>query len=591
MLYQAFHTMVLGAALFSVAVFAPASATGNVSLLSDLENGTNENYYGQYWYVYDDHEDGGNTTITNLTKKADGTYDFVPTASEGNTSGSPGFGAKVAFQLGNTKPGDGTNTWGNMVGIGTMLAAEGEYMNLTGANVIKFWAKVERPAGTGSQVDMRVEVCTKQFDPGNTPGDFGYYHTIIPISGTWAQYNIPLSSTDVGFGHLEQWDWSVSKSGAVPFDITQVGKIQWCISEDGNVTAWADAAGVLYIDDVTIEPFTPHFFDEIEVNKIGAPGATGLAADNLLSTFDNTTVNSAGFYGYCYTDVDANPTNASAITAGATLSDVTQKYTLITSPGGVNDTKCASITFQLGTTFQDGANTVQPFVGIGTNLVRTDANGGSMGDVCDLSSATAIYFDYKLVSDNINFLQFEFTTDQSFGNPGAVYYVKCPKTGDAWKSARVELSATPAELVLPKWDDVTQTTPLDKTKTLKFQWKVQGAPRSEGTLAIDNVYTIGKAWDIKVIHPRTRASNTAFQVKQLNNQAQVTFAMPQQARSAVIDLISMQGKVLASQSLNRAGNGKHLVAFPTGNLSNGPYFVKITCDNKDVKSGMFSVIK
>ncbi|MBN1128080.1 MAG: hypothetical protein JXA71_03795 [Chitinispirillaceae bacterium] len=594
MLYNALQKMLVGAAVLSFAAISPVAAAGNVSVLSDLENGTNENAYGQYWYVYDDSKDGGNTTITNMTKKLDGTYDFLP-SDGGNTGtgGTSGKCAKLAFQLGTTKPSNANgDSWGNMVGMGTMLAAENEYMNLTGAQVIKFWAKVERPAGTPASVDLRVEVCTKQFDPGNTPGDYGYYHIIKSIDGTWNQYQIPLSSTDAGFGRLVQWDWSVSGSGAVPFDITQIGKVQWCISEDGNVSAWADAAGVLYIDDVTIEPFTPHFFDEIETNKLGAPGATGLVANNMLCTFDVNVKNSAGFYGYCYTDIDANPvpTSASTISDGATLNDVTQKYTLITSDGGVGGTKCASITFELGTNFLDGTNTVQPFVGIGTNLVLTDANGGSMGEVCDLSQATAIYFDYKLESDNVKFLQFEFGTDQSFGNPGAVYYVKCPNTGGEWKSARVEFTATPPELVLPKWDDVTQLT-LDKTKSMKFQWKAQGAARSTGVLAIDNVYTVGKAWDQKVLHTGMRAASVPFQVKQYNNLAQVSFALPQNINGARVDLVSVQGKVLASQSVKRAGMSQYQVAFPTSRLANGSYFVKVNYDNKDVKSSMISILK
>jgi hypothetical protein len=594
MLYQSLQKILVGAAVLSFAAISSVAAAANVSVLSDLENGTNENYYGQYWYVYDDHEDDGNTTITNLTKKDDLTYDFVPTEG-GNTGtgGTLGKCAKMVFQLGTKKPSNANgDSWGNMAGMGTMLAADLNYMDLTGAQVIKFWAKIERPEGTPSTVDLRVEVCTAEFDPLNG-GDNGYYHIILGVTGTWAEYSIPLSETDVGYGRLVQWDWSVTNKGAIPFNIKKVGKIQWCVSEDGNVTAWADKAGALYIDDISISPFTPHFFDEIETAKVGAPGATGLAANNMLCDFDLNVKNSVGYYSYCYTDIDANPTagSSSTITSGATLVEETQKYTLIPSDGGVGGTPCASIAFELGTNFIEGANTVQPFVGIGTNLVSTGEEGGGMGEVFDLTPGTAVYFDYKLQSDNVKFVQFELGTDQTFGNPGAVYYVKCPNTLGEWKSARIELAATPAELVLPKWDDVTQTA-LDKTKTMKFQWKAQGAARATGTLAIDNVYLVGREIaPPKVIRTGMRAASAPFLVKQYNNQAQVSFALPQNIRSARVDLVSVQGKVLASQNVTRNGSSNHQVALPTSRLANGPYFVKVNFDNKDVKSSMISIIK
>ena len=590
MVYNAFQKLFIGVAVLSFAAINPVAATGNVSVLSDLENGTNENYYGQYWYVYDDHEDKGNTVITNMTKKTDGTYTFAPTAGVGNTlaGGTPGYGAEIDFTLGSTNPGNATATWGSMVGAGCMLAPDGEYFDLTGAQKIEFYAKVERPKGTATaSVDMRVEVCTAEFSPPD--GDFGYYHIIIPITGTWTKYTIPLDTTDVGFGKLVQWDWSVTNKGKIPFNIKKVSKIQWCISEDGNVTSWKDASGALFLDDISISPFTPHFFDEIEANKLTAPGATGLLPTNMLSNFDINMKNSLGYYGYCYTDADANPTvaNASVITAGALFNDSTQKYILSPSDGGVGGTSCASIGFQLGKAFIQGANTVQPFVGIGTNLVAEI--GGAPAGVCDITSATAVYFDYKLQCAGVQFLSFELRTDQSFGNEGAVYYVKLPNTNGDWKGATVDLSAAAAELVLPKWADVTPA-PLDKTKALKLQWKAQGTANSEGTLAIDNIYIPG--YTMNVIHFGNKPTlRSAFTVKQLSNLAQVSFALPRSVSNARVELVSMQGKVLASESVKRNGNSAYQVAFPTGRLANGSYFVKVNYDNKDVKSSMISIIK
>jgi hypothetical protein len=587
MVYNALQKLFIGVAVLSFAAISPAAATGNVSVLADFENATNENYYGQYIFLYDDHKDKGNSKITNQAlNAADSTYNFLPTKDAGNTvaGGTPGYGAEVDFTLGSINPSNATATWGSMIGIGAMLAAEGSYMDLTGAQKIEFYAKVERPKGTTTaSVDLRVEVCTEEL-----AADYGYYHIIIPITGTWAKYTIPLDTVNVGFGKLEQWDWSITNGGKKPFNIKKVSKIQWCLSEDGNVTSWKDASGALFLDDISISPFTPHFFDEIEANKLTAPGATGLLPTNMLSNFDINMKNSLGYYGYCYTDVDANPTaaNASVITAGA-VPDSTGKFILGVSDGGVGGTSCASIGFQLGKTFVQGANTVQPFVGIGTNLVPEI--GGAPAGVCDISAATAVYFDYKLQCAGVQFLSFELRTDQSFGNSGAVYYVKLPNTNGEWKGATVDLSAAAAELVLPKWADVTPS-PLDKTKALKLQWKAQGAANSEGTLAIDNIYIPG--YTMKVIRFGNKpALKSAFTVKQLSNLAQVSFALPQSVSNARVDLVSMQGKVLASQSVKRNNGSEYQVAFPTSRLANGSYFVKVNYDNKDVKSSMISIIR
>jgi hypothetical protein len=587
MVYQTLQKAVTTAFVLLFAVINPNSAADIVSVLSDFENGTAVNEYGYHWYIMDDNLDHGNTTVTNMTKNADGTYDFLPTAGKGNTGsgGTPGYGAKMVFKLGSVNPSDDWGaSWGSMITIGTRLAPDGEYMDLTSAEKIEFWVKVERPEGTMAAVDLRVEVCTEELKADN-----GYYHIILPLTGTWTKYTIPLDTVDRGFGRLVQWDWSVTNNGAKPFNIKKISQVQWCISEDGNVLAWKDASGVLYLDDITISP-SIHSFDDIETNKIGPPGATGLPETALLCNYNTSMKNGLGYYSFCFTDIDANPIagNSSVITAGAVLDVVTSNYVLEASEGGMNSTKCAQILFQLGTTITQATDTVQPFLGIGTNLVATDLSGFPL-DFRDLSSIVTVYFDYKLQSTAVNSVQFEFCTDQAFGNPMALYHVKCPNTGGIWKSARVELLSSAAELVLPKWDDVVQI-PLDRTKAVKFKWKVQGPSGSTGTLAIDNVYILNDGTK-EIRFGNKPAIKSAFNVKQFYNLAQVSFALPQSVSNARVALVSMQGKVLGSQSVKRNGGSEYQVAFPTSRLANGSYFVKVNYDNKDVKSSMISIIR
>jgi hypothetical protein len=572
-----FTRIMLRTLAVSCALIVPAAA--QVSVLSDLENGSNENAYGQYWYIYADTADGGNSKCTNMTQKADGSYNFLPTKDQGNTlaGGTPGYGAKVDFKLGNVKPHNASASWGNMIGAGTMLAAEGQYFDLTGAQKIEFYAKVSGPA---TSVDMRVEVCTQELE-----ADFGFYHIIIPITDQWAKYTIPLDTVDKGFGKLEQWDWSVTGNGAKPFNLQKVSKIQWCISEDGNSTKWADAVGTLWLDDISVSPFTPHFRDEIEAAKLGAPGGTGLDAKALLTDMEKN-ANATKFYSYCYTDVEANPTGASTITAGATMDSLTGKYLLVLTEGtGVAASKCAAITFELGTTFTSGANLVMPFAGIGTNL------SNDLGTVStDLTPATAIYFDYKLKSDKIPFLTFEVRTNQTFGNADAVYYVKLPSTNGEWKGATIDLKAATPELVLPLWTDVTPS-PLSLAQTMKFQWKAQGPARATGDFAIDNVYVVGKDFTPVMFGKTVKTATPDFVVKQTASAANIAFTMPQQVNAARLELVTVQGKVIASQSVKNAGKALYQASFQTGNLASGSYLVRLNAENTIVKSAMVSIVK
>lgn len=577
MVSKLLHQTFVRAVVVSCAALLPALA--QVSVLSDLESGTNQNAYGAYWYVYDDNKDLGNSTFTNMgPKNADGTYNFAPTANEGNTAtgGTPGYGAKGAFKLGDVKPHSATATWGNMIGMGTMLAPEGSFLDLTGAQKIDFYAKVTGPATT---VSLRVEVCTPELD-GTYGGDYGYYHIIIPITSSWAKYTIPLDTVDKGFGKLVQWDWS-AENKVVPFNIKKIEKIQWCISVDGN-TAWKQAEGALYLDDISISPFKPHFPDQIEDAAITAPGAVGLDAKNLLADFESAK-NKAKYYSYCYTDVDANPGagKSSVITAGAEIDSTTNKYKLTLSDSGATG-KCASLQFELGTLFTSGSNSVMPFVGIGTNLCNDPLNTV----MTDLSSATAVYFDYKL-GGAVQYMSFEFKTNQLFGNKDAVYYIKLPTTNGAWKGARVDLKPT-NKMVLPTWKEVTPL-PIDLTQTLKFQWKVQDAPKASGVMAIDNVYVIGKDFSPVRMGKTMQGIVPAFSVKQAATTAIITFAAPQHFNTAALELITVQGRCVASQSIRNTGMKKYQVSVPISSLGSGTYLMVLRTDNADVKRELISI--
>ncbi|MBD3392563.1 MAG: hypothetical protein GF410_11140, partial [Chitinivibrionales bacterium] len=385
-----------------VCIAAATMATAQTAVIGDCENGTNQNNFGAYWYVYTDFEDGGNSEISNADPNGDGTYEFTVTEGEGCPSGTAGYGARMDYTLGDTDPGSGSVTWGSSAGVGTMLALEGEVCDITGAETITYWAKADPP------VDIRVEIATSVVE------DFCYHHTIHSIGSSWEKFTITLSEP-LG---IQQYSWGEE----VAFDPTKVEKVQWAISEDEGATE--NSSGSIWIDDVKIQPYTFVPADACE-SCVSAPGA--VPGDFLLADMEETQ-NGLGYYTYCYNDVGersvSSPEDYSEIFEGVDNDDPEIPILILDGGEGYDNTEGAYIGFQLGPTYQEGSNTILPFVGIGTNLA--DELGLSPFNA-QAAGAPGVDFMYKTTGD-YEYVALEVETDQDFGNPGAVYYVKLPAT-------------------------------------------------------------------------------------------------------------------------------------------------------------------
>ncbi len=547
------------------AVWAQGAA---VSTIADNESGTNQNNLGAYWYVYNDSEDGGNSEVTNATEKADGTYEWSPTANQGNPSGTPGYGAVLAYQMGDTQPlAQGQYPYGNMVGIGTQLAPDGEVADITGATKITYWAKAS------AQMTVRVEVATA------TVTDAAYHRTEETITASWAQYEIILTD---GLG-ISQPSWTADPK---VFDPAQVEKVQWQVSMDypSNPTT-----GSLYIDDVQIDlALTPW---DMCRECVGVPGQNPTPA--LLTDFDTapTNQNAYGFFAYCYNDVGDRTVSAPGVDYSDIYSGVTPNALNPTKPeieieGNGYVDNGAYIEFELGPTFEEGGETILPFVGIGTGLHNEILGEGHFNAA--QNGATGVYFDYKTTGGAPEVV-FEVKTSQVFPNTGAVHYIKLPATNGEWKGATIPFSI----LKLPRWEDIQQLPAsqqqLDKTSLAKLQWAIQGQAGLQGSLAVDNVYFLGMTAPVTPLsmnvarYGLAAGGTSSLRIAQTNEDLHVRFRMPVHARQAAAELLSLDGKRIAFTKI--AGNGMVSATLPMASrASAGMYVLTIRSAHSTVVS-------
>ncbi|MBD3345721.1 MAG: T9SS type A sorting domain-containing protein [Chitinivibrionales bacterium] len=537
-------------------------AFGQQSVIDDLEGGTNQNKFLQYWYYYDDCEDGGDSKITNAanfdpTICGAGKYEFAPTETEGYNGTN---GAKIEYEMGTTEPTCGPAcTYGNMVGMGTMLAAEGDVLDITGAETITFMAKASAP------MTVIVEVASASVL------DFAYHYSEFDIGTTWEEYTIDLTDQGITF---RQYDWT---QDPVDFDPATVEKIQWKISMDYQTNP---TTGSLIVDDVIVDGY--EFKSPLVCwDCLESAGSWGATVDGFtLSDFDGKTPNknSVGYYWYCYNDAEgravSDATEYSNIFGGVTPNDTdpTKPIILIDGNGQVGDG--AYVEFELGPSYDQNGQTIKPFVGIGTmladNLLTSFYNAEAAG-------ADGIYFDYK-TSGDVDNIRFEIKANKDYGNEGIVHQTLLPGTDGAWQGARVLWD----DLYLPAWDDVAllPDKSLKISELEKAQWAFQGSPNASGSIAVDNVGFIG-ASDVGVVNFAKSTHKQGLTIDHTRNE--LRFEMPAGAKAAHVELISAQGRRVA-----QAGNGSFSI--PLGLVSSGMYVLRVQSDN-NVKTVPLSIIK
>jgi hypothetical protein len=535
-------------------------ATFNIfadAIVDDCEGGTNQNKFGFYWYFFDDHKDGGNSSIPGVAPDGTGGYIVAPTAGAGHV----GAGIALPYKLGPTMA--GTPPSYNFIGMGTMLAANGKTLDLTGATSITFWLKSTNAISLDFQLVDTVHI-----------PDFAYfYYTCTIPAGVWTKFVVPLSAG--GLGGLAQYSWT--KLPAVPFTVKTVSKLQWQISLTGVGT---NTSGTVTIDDISIQGYN-YVPPDLCTSCAGAAGQTPSPAA-LLSNFDAYpySANARGYYWFCYADGvgrTAPASDWSVITGGATVNALDPtKWTLTLAAGGTkgyNSTNGADIQFTLGQTFTNPPSTdvVKPFVGIGTNLWNDQTLVNPYN--ADLDGMTGIYFDYMLSgADQSMVVRLEVYAN-NFQTPGEVFYIDLPYTGTGvWKGASVPWS----KLVLPSWQGITPAT-FQSSNIEKIQWAVQSTKGDMGELAIDNIYLTGGNKITTPIRYQYNAVKGVSGVSASLISNNLRVSIPQNLSNVSLSLVNTQGSVV----VKKLPGVNHTALMSVSGLAKGVYMLNV----KAVKSG------
>jgi hypothetical protein len=523
------------------------------AVLEDFE-AKNQNKFGYYWFYFDDSNDGGNSTLPGLTK--DGDYAVAPTAG-----GHSGNCLPLPYKLG---PKATTNKC-NYVGCGTMLCADKDSLNLTGATGFSFWIKAKKE----TYVDFMV--LTKSVK------DYAYHHAVVTAPTEWTQVTVALAD-------LEQPTWGKK----ITFDPKSATKLQWQIHTD-NVGK--DSTGTVYLDDIVITGYTFVAADQCPTCAAAPGSGTGaLLADMDASPNDK---NARRYFWYCYNDAEnhatpvASQSDFSRILAGAQIDveDLTAAPSLVIDAEdkkGYNGTPGAYLNFTLGPSFKQAGDTTQiirPYVGLGTLLSKN----GTATDTYDAKAdgATGIYFDYMLSSSSPST---ELTLEvyaNSFTKGGVVHHVKLPATcgsGEAvWKGATIPFT----KLKLPAWQGVDQTVALDATILKKLQWAVQDAPGVQCELAIDNVYFLGATKITVAARMRgTPADNRpVISARVVKNTLRIS--QPSGFKNASLALVDTRGATRV-QALRRSGKN---VILDIKGLAKGVYVLVV---KEKASTGEFS---
>jgi hypothetical protein len=534
------------------------------ALVDDCE-GKGQNLFGYYWFFFDDASDGGNSTLPGVTKNG---KEYVVAMSEGGHTGNC---LALPYKLGPKA----TTGKINYVGVGTMLCAEKESLDISAATGFSFWIKSKKE----TMVDFMV--LTKDIT------DYAYYHKVVTAPAEWTKIDVAISE-------LKQPGWQKKDT---PFNKKCAIKFQWQMHTD-NVGK--DSTGTCWLDDISIVGYTFVSSDECPT-CVGDPGkGTGALLSDLNTS--PATRNARGYFWFCYNDAKnratpvASASEFSQILSGATIDpenleaapelqidDAAQK--------GYNSTPGAYLQFTLGPTFKnssDSSSLVKPFIGMGTLL----SNGGGTINVYDAKSdgATGIYFDYKLASTSpATQLKLEVYANAVASSKGVVHYIKLPNTGTpgqaVWKGATIPFS----KLKLPNWAGVDQTEVLDATIMKKLQWAVQDAPATQGELAIDNVYFLGATKISGQIGVKYRRNDPTVQNGIFTSAAPsgLKVFLPEGTVSASISLADAKGAIVAK---NISQESKTAI-LTTQKISSGIYLLIVkAATNKGVCNKTMPVI-
>lgn len=589
------------AAITGISSILVATATLFADATVDKAFDDNQNDLEYYWYYFDDNAGVGANDRPQAAKTSKASVINVPfTEGARKFRGDASDTWKVkTYKF--TRGTDGTNryavmpfTFGDVfetpegwdmnpfVGIGTMLNADSQWLDLTGVSKIKFKIKSAK-----KDLTVRFKVQTFEVDSiswGNATelaaednNPFGYYGKWdITASATgFTEVEVAISGGTKGSGDLTAPAWAKK---ALPYNIKRCTKLAWEVNYEDNSTVTSDT---LFIDDVELVgtyTFTSPF--------LWTPKAAMTLPDSKgrFASFDkkpyNETPDLGGFknYWYAYDDAavksfDGAVAGTSSVTSGATKNATTKLLDLKWEDGsGANEVgQGMKLGFILGDAIAKTQEIeVKGFVGFGCNVY--DSTNAKYWDAKN-AKADKVYFQYATDGD-IPYISFEVSDSMEVAdcnNPtrrdhrgdGIVWFRNFKATDGQWVAVEIPLDS----LKMHKDWNGAKNIPLIKSALAKLQWKVQGGKGTSGTFAVDNIYFPGWDNNTPVIQKVKGLQTTPFNATLVNGNIHVTVAKA--LYNGTISLFSSNGTRIASEPVRFA------TTFAANSLPAGMYIVKV----------------
>jgi len=596
------------AGLTATLVLAGGAAAQVSSLLDNFEGGTAQNRWGEYWYFYDDQNETtmitgqpasrGGSQVHSAEVRGTGDDREVLFTEKSLTQENPRgnnsavldftFGPSFDMRWGSNAEtcaaaGGGCYPFQQFVGIGTNLIYDGSNTAPAGfqnATKVRFWARANEP--------LTIAFMAQQSHvQGNAD-----WQKLIDITPGWAEYEVELNDTD-----MSQPGWAEDNDVVTDFRLTNTVKFAWQIqAQSGDDASYAlnplpgDALNwsrTFVLDDIWVDGFNyvaPDMCMEC-ITTSKPTNATVQLSRFDVDAADMPTQNTLGWYWYAYDDkettVDAGTSGGtSQITDGV---DPDSEY----ATGGAGellinpDEGAPLIQFTMGGTMRINGHTVQPFVGLGTDLYETDDNGDPVGEFYDATALNGIYFRY-ITGQEIDYIYLEIQDDLDVTGArpeSAVRYIRLPGTDGEWSAANVPFSRMRLHL---GWEDVDEwyaTAPADHrnlrfASLAKIQFKFQGLANGSSWMGIDDVaFTTGANNNVR--HVTSRANAAGLRATYNRGVVGVNWTAASTVASGKISLINTRGRVISSAPIANVSGNRITANLGSGTIPTGMYFVRI----------------
>jgi hypothetical protein len=623
------------------------------SLLDNFERQSDQNLFGGYWYFYDDNAEESNignvngkgTSVVHSAKKEGDRLLFDPSVSlntinvnRGNYSAlldftfgetfqtgydnrspeqarDPSFASCEEAQLASTDWTTGCYPFGMFVGIGTTLSPfENRTIDLSGAASVRFWARASEA--------LSVRFFVEQED---IKKDGAFYGRILNITTSWASYIVHMTADTAGGGMMQPgWTAPSEQDLQMPLNLSVATRIAWQI-QAGPSGGWISEADIpnavgeryqFYLNDIEVlgYNFVPHDMCMSCVGKDrienGSKPFSDFIAPDLPHSPSGDAVNVLNWYWYAYDD--NNVQGLGGVTGNSNIiGDV--------DVGGIDcdneylmEGQCAlivvedndggnfvGIQFEMGRSLQlndpdVGVVTMNPFVGIGTNLYADTATVAANLNFFNAESegVEGLYFEYRTFG--VSALTFEVQDQydvpeagQPLGSPTvrpetAIWYINLPGNAEGnadWQKATVPFRVLTTHT---EWDGVrawsTQNptlAALQKNALAKFQFKIEGTENDVGGFYIRNAYFLD-ATGSKIARVAT-GNRTAPGLRATYNRGvvAVNWNAASTVASGKVSLVNTRGRVISSAPIANISGNRITANLGSGTIPTGMYFVRI----------------